>query len=140
MAAPQATAKPQAKPATGWPELVQQLPVSGAARELARNAELKSREGSTFELVVPKAKGYLAERSYVDKLKAALEQQLGSGVMLKVAAGEVTGVSLASLEAGEREARRAAAAQAVNKDGFVQDLVNIFDAKVVDSTIREDRK
>ena len=140
LAAPQA-AKPQtAKPATGWPELVQQLPVSGAARELARNAELKSREGATFELVVPKAKAYLAERSYVDKLKAALEQQLGSPVTLKVLAGEVTGGSVASLEAGEREARRAAAAQSVNKDGFVQDLVNIFDAKVVDSTIREDRK
>jgi DNA polymerase-3 subunit gamma/tau len=145
LAAPQAAkpqaAKPQAaKPATGWPELVQQLPVSGAARELARNAELKNREGSTFELVVPKAKAYLAERNYVDKLKAALEQQLGSGVTLKVSAGEVSGASVASLEAGEREARRAAAAQAVNKDGFVQDLVNIFDAKVVDSTIRPEGK
>ena len=29
----------------GWPELVQQLPVSGAARELARNAELARRDG-----------------------------------------------------------------------------------------------
>ena len=48
--------------------------------------------------------------------------------------------SVASLEAGEREARRAAAAKAVNSDGFVQDLVNIFDGKVVDSTIREDGK
>ena len=48
----------------------------------------------------------------------------------------VTGGSVASVEAGEREARRAAAAQSVNKDGFVQDLVNYFDAKVVDSTIR----
>ncbi len=35
---------------------------------------------------------------------------------------------------------RAAAAQAVHSDGFVKDLVNLFDAKVVDSTIREDRK
>jgi hypothetical protein len=57
-----------------------------------------------------------------------------------VLAGEATGGSVASLEAGEREARRAAAAQAVNKDGFVQDLVNIFDAKVVDSTIRPEGK
>ena len=137
---PQA-ARPQAgKPATGWPELVQQLPVSGAARELARNAELKQREGSSFDLVVPKAKAYLAERSYVDKLKAALEQHLGGAVVLKVSAGEVAGASLASLEAGEREARRAAAAQSVSKDGFVQDLVNIFDGKIVDSTIREERK
>ncbi|HZO00425.1 MAG TPA: DNA polymerase III subunit gamma/tau [Burkholderiales bacterium] len=134
-----AAAPPAAKPG-GWPELVQQLPVTGAARELARNAELKQREGSSFELVVPKAKAYLAERSYVDKLKVALEQHLGGAVSLKVSAGEVAGASVASLEAGEREARRAAAAQAVKSDGFVQDLVNLFDGKVVDSTIREDRK
>jgi DNA polymerase-3 subunit gamma/tau len=123
-----------------WPELVQQLPVTGAARELARNAELRQREGSNFDLVVPKAKAYLAERNYVDKLKGALEQQLGTPVALKVAVGEVAGGSVASLEAGEREARRAAAAQAVQSDGFVQDLVNMFDGKVVDSTIRPDGK
>ncbi|HEX7217659.1 MAG TPA: DNA polymerase III subunit gamma/tau [Burkholderiales bacterium] len=137
---PAAKAQPSAKPASGWPELVQQLPVSGAARELARNAELKNRDGSSFELAVPKAKAYLAERSYVDKLKSALEQHLGAPVSIKVTAGEVGGASVASIEAGEREARRAAAAKAVNSDGFVQDLVNIFDGKVVDSTIREDRK
>ena len=119
---------------------MQQLPVTGAARELARNAELRRREGSSFELVVPKAKAYLAERSYVDKLKAALEQHLGGAVSLKVSAGEVAGGSVASLEAGERDARRAAAAQAVQSDGFVQDLVNLFDGKVVDSTIRQTEK
>ena len=119
---------------------MQQLPVTGAARELARNAELGRRDGPLFELVVPKGKAYLAERSYVDKLKAALEQHLGSAVSVKVAVGEVAGASAAALEAGEREARRAAAAQAVQGDGFVQDLVNMFDGKVVDSTIREDRK
>jgi DNA polymerase III subunit gamma/tau len=124
----------------GWPELVQALPVSGAARELARNAELRRREGSSFELVVPKAKAYLAERGYADKLKAALEQHLGASVVLKVAVGEGAGGSVASLEAGEREARRAAATQAVKGDGFVQDLVNMFDGKIDDSTIRPEGK
>ena len=90
--------------------------------------------------MVPKAKAYLAERSYVDKLKAALEQHLGGAVSLKVSVGEVAGGSVASLEAGERDARRAAAAQAVKSDGFVQDLVNMFDGKIVDSTIRPEGK
>jgi DNA polymerase-3 subunit gamma/tau len=135
---PRAAQKPEVD--AGWPQLIQQLPVTGAARELGRNSELKQRNGSTFELVVPKGKSYLAERTYVDKLKAALEQHLGGAVVLKVAVGEVAGTTAAALEAGERDAKRAAAAQAVQTDGFVQDLVNIFDGKVVDSTIREDRK
>jgi DNA polymerase-3 subunit gamma/tau len=119
---------------------VQQLALTGAARELARNAELQRREGSVFDLVVPKAKAYLVERTYSDKLKAALEQHVGSAVTVKVSIGESTGASAAAIEAGEREARRAAAAQSVQSDGFVKDLVNLFDAKVVDSSIKEERK
>src|ERR1700741_4577801 len=61
-AKPASVPKPaaSASKSSGWPELVQQLAVSGAARELARNAELTRRDGSSFELVVPKAKAYLA--------------------------------------------------------------------------------
>ena len=59
---------------------------------------------------------------------------------MKVSLGEVSGASAAAIEAGERDAARAAATQAVQSDGFVKDLVNLFDAKVVDSTIREERK
>jgi len=124
----------------GWPELVAQLPVAGAARELARNAELARRDGSSFELRVPKAKAYLAERNYADKLKSALESHLGAAVTVKVTLGEASGTSAAALEAGEREARHAAAVQSVQADGFVKELVNLFDAKVVDSTIKEERK
>jgi DNA polymerase-3 subunit gamma/tau len=126
--------------ASDWPQLAQQLPVTGAARELARNAELQRRENGVFDFVVPRSKAYLAERNYVDKLKAALDQHLGTPVRVNVSVGEVAGVTAASLEAGEREARRAEAVKAVQGDGFVQDLVNLFDAKVVDSTIREKGK
>jgi len=131
---------PGAAAAGGWPELVQRLTLAGAARELARNAELARREGNAFELLVPKSKAYLAERQYTEKLKAALEQHLGAAASIKVSVGEPAGTSAAALEANEREARRAAAAHAVHTDGFVKDLVNLFDGKVVDSTIREERK
>jgi len=136
-AAPVKAGPTQSAGTQGWPELVQQLPVAGAARELARNAELARREGNSFELVVPKAKAYLAERGYQEKLKSALEQHLSGQVVVKVTVGDVAGASPAALEASEREARRNAAAQSVQSDGFVKDLVNLFDAKVVDSSIRE---
>ena len=123
-----------------WAGLAAQLQVTGAARELARNAELRSREQNIFELVVPKAKAFLADRVHSDKLKAALEQHLGSAVTVKVSVGDVSGASAAAIEAGDRDARRAAATQAVQSDGFVKDLVNLFDGKVVDSTIRENQK
>ena len=123
-----------------WPQLVQSLQVTGAARELARNAELKRREGSLFELVVPKSKAYLSERNYQEKLKAALEQHLGSPVTIKLSVGDTGGATAAAIEAGERDAAKAAATQAVQKDGFVNDLVNMLDGKVVDSSIRQEGK
>jgi DNA polymerase-3 subunit gamma/tau len=127
-------------PASDWPQLAQQLPITGAARELARNAELRHRDNNVFDFVVPKAKGYLVERNYQEKLKMALEQHLGGTVTVKVSIGEVVGVTAAAIEAGDRGARQAEATQAVHADGFVKDLVNLFDGKVVDSTIRENQK
>ncbi len=146
-AVPVPRAKPKAgaaadgpgKTSTGegfWPELVQKLQVTGAARELARYAELARHDGTAFELMVPKSKAYLAEKSYQDKLRAALEQHFGARATVKVAVGQVKGISTAAIEAGEREIRQAEAARAVQGDPFVQDLVKLCDAKVVDSSIR----
>jgi hypothetical protein len=53
-----------------------------------------------------------------------------------VTAGEASAPTAARLEASEREARRAQAAQAVQGDRFVQELVDIFDAKVVSSSVK----
>ena len=86
------TLKPAAK-ASDWPQLVREITVTGAARELARNAELQRQESGVYDLVVPKAKAYLAERTYVDKLKAALDQHLGTAVRVIVSVGEVSGAS-----------------------------------------------
>jgi DNA polymerase-3 subunit gamma/tau len=123
-----------------WAEIARQLPVTGAARELARNAELRASEGGVFDLVVPKAKAYLADRAYQDKLKAALEAHLGGKVTVKVSVGETAGASAAAIENGERSARQAEATRAVQSDGFVQDLVNLFDGKVVNTNPRQTEK
>jgi DNA polymerase-3 subunit gamma/tau len=139
--APLASSPAPSKSTAGeWPQLAQQLSVTGATRELARNAELRSREGNIFDLVVPKAKAYLADRGYQEKLKAALEKHLGHPVTVKVAVGEIAGATAAAIEAETRDARQADAVRAVQSDGFVKDLVNLFDGKVVDSTIRDDQK
>ena len=118
-----------------WTEIVRQLPVTGAVRELARNSVLARRTESGIELVVPRSMAHLAERSYQDKLKAALEQHFGRPLALKAVAGDTPAATPATIEAGDKAARRADAARKVQEDPFVQNLVDIFDAKVVDSTI-----
>ena len=119
-----------------WPELVRQLQVTGAARELARNSALSRHADGVIELVVPKSMSHLAERNYQEKLKAALEQRFGRQIVLKVTPGDAAAATAAAIETEDREARRADAARAVQGDRFVKDLVDMFDAKVVGSSVR----
>ncbi len=123
-----------------WPRLSAQLALTGVARERARHAELVRVDGGLFELAIPKSMTHLSDRTYQEKLRAALENHLGRAVRVRVTVGEVRGASAAALEAGEREARHAAAARNVNGDRFVQDLINLFDGRIVESSIREQRK
>jgi len=122
-----------------WPGLVGRLALSGGARELARHAELKGSSAGAFELAVPKAMAHLAGESYRENLQAALAAHFGRPAQLRIAVGETRGASAAALEAADRSARKAEAARAVQGDSFVQDLVNLFDARVVDSTIKDKR-
>jgi DNA polymerase-3 subunit gamma/tau len=138
---PQAKPAPQASAFDGdWPALVLQLPLSGAPKELARNSELRGNADGVFDLVVPKAMAHLSGDAYREQLQSALVAKLGKPVKVRVAMGEVRGATAASLDAAERGAKKAEASRAVKGDSFVQDLVNLFDGRVVDSTIREKQR
>jgi hypothetical protein len=97
---------------------------------------LARHEPGQFELAVPKSKAYLADPGYRDKLKAGLERHFGSGISLKVTVGEATGTTAAKIESQAQETRRADAVRTVQGDRFVQDLVNIFDGKIVNSGVK----
>jgi DNA polymerase-3 subunit gamma/tau len=114
--------------------------LSGGAKELARNTELKSHANGVFELTLQKTMAHLAGDAYTEKLQAALTAHLGRTVRLRVRPGEVQGATAAAQENAEKGARRAEAARAVQGDKFVQELVNLFDGRVVDSTIREKQR
>ena len=123
-----------------WAALVQQLPLSGGAKELARNTELTRHENGAFELTLQKTMAHLAGDSYREKLQAALAAHFGRPIRLQVTAGDIRGATVAAVESAEKGARRAEAVRAVQGDKFVQELVNLFDGRVVDSTIREKQR
>ena len=123
-----------------WAALVQKLPLSGGAKELARNTELKGHGNGVFELVVQKTMAHLAGESYKETLQAVLAAYFGRSVKVRVAPGETRGATAASLEDTEKGARHADALRALQGDNFVQELVNLFDGRVVDSTIREKQR
>jgi DNA polymerase-3 subunit gamma/tau len=103
---------------------------------LAQHCELRSYDGRCLELVVPEEHRHLGEKQFVDKLRQALRTALGETTELRLGVGSATGNSLAAVEERERRERQAGAVEAIEKDGFVRDLVEHFDARLIESSIR----
>jgi DNA polymerase III subunit gamma/tau len=113
-----------------WPAVARALRVTGAAKQLAERSELVAFEGDALELTVGTESRALADKAYVDKLKAALAEHFGRPLALTVKVGPVNGRSAAAIAEGERRAREDLANARMDADPFVQELVAGFDATV----------
>ena len=108
-----------------WPRLANALNLGGVAKQLAQASELQRFDGESIELCVPPAAKHLAEKGFQDKLRAALQEHFGKPVRLTVRIGETGG-----------NTARDRAAAAISQDAFVRDLVENFDATIVESSIK----
>ena len=119
-----------------WPALVERMNLSGMAGMVARHGELASFENNHLELTVPESQRMYAEKPYQDKLKAELQQHFGPGLRLTVRVGATEGTSIAAARSREQAKRQASAAESIEEDPFVRDLVRDLGAEVVSSSIR----
>jgi DNA polymerase-3 subunit gamma/tau len=119
-----------------WPALVGKLKLGGMAKMLAQHCELKSASAGRFDLRVPEEHKHLLEKAYQERLKAAISEHFGQPWRLDFALGAVTGVTPAVLESRDKQAKQAEAIASIEQDTFVRELVETFDAKVVESSIK----
>ena len=103
---------------------------------LAQHSEVKYFSPEEIELCVPEIQRQLMDKSYQERLQAALREHLGKPVRLKVSVGVITGMSLAELENREKQERQSQATAAIESDPFVRELVENFDAKLIVSSIK----
>jgi DNA polymerase-3 subunit gamma/tau len=139
-AKPAAAAAQVAKPAIpfegNWPAFIEKLNLSGMAGMAARYGELAAFENNHLELVVPESHRMYSERTYVEKLKAELVPHFGASFRLTVRVGSTAGTSVAAAKSREMAARQANAAEAIEEDPFVRELVRDLGAEVVPSSIK----
>lgn len=119
-----------------WPALVAQLKLGGMAKMLAQHCELASYSSGGLELRIPEPHKHLLEKSYQEKLKLALYDYFGERIPVTFAIGNGSGNSPAERDHREKQERQMRAIQAIEKDPFVRELVENFDAKVIDSSIK----
>jgi DNA polymerase III subunit gamma/tau len=141
-AAAAATAQGAKKNATraAWSEIIGELGLTGMARMLAQHCELVRHDETGMELCVARAHERLLDKPYQDKLKAALAQYFGGALRVTIGVGE-SGSGSGSNSPAEIANRRKQQLQAqaiaeIEQDPFVRDLVENFDARVIDSTIK----
>jgi DNA polymerase-3 subunit gamma/tau len=119
-----------------WKAVTGRLKLSGMARMLAQHCEFVRRDGQLIELKIGKAHEHLLDKPYQDRLRSALEEALGDPVRLQITLAESAGNSPAQQLERDRQHRQAQAIAEIEKDPFVRELVDDFDAKVVESTIK----
>jgi DNA polymerase-3 subunit gamma/tau len=130
---------PQEKSASfagDWHSLVNQLKLGGMAKMLAQHCELKSFDNGLLELCVPQVHRHLMDKPYQDKLKAAVTEHFAEPVRLSITEGSVTGDTPAQIENREKQEKQSLAVAAIEQDPFVRTLVENFDAKVIESSIK----
>ena len=121
---------------TTWTEIVEHLGVTGMTRMLAQHCELVRRDAQRIELNLPRAHERLLEKTYQERLKAALRARLGAGVHVSIKVGESQGTSPVDVAERDRQRSHARAIAEIEQDPFVRDLVENFDARVNETSIK----
>ncbi|MFA7240946.1 MAG: DNA polymerase III subunit gamma/tau [Sulfuricellaceae bacterium] len=119
-----------------WPALVARLKLGGMAKMLAQHCELKSWDGDTLALCVPEEHRHLTEKSYQEKLKTTVGEHFGQSIKIDIALGQVTGMTPAQIGNREKQVRQAEAVASIEQDPFVREMLDTFDAQVIESSIK----
>ncbi|MEO6146804.1 MAG: DNA polymerase III subunit gamma/tau [Sulfuriferula sp.] len=122
-----------------WAALVTTLKLGGQARMLAVHSELESSAGDCLQLRVPVAHKHLADKSYQDKLREAISAHFGRPMRLQISLAEGEANTPVRQQNEARAARQSEAEAVIAADPFVQDVMQQFDARIVEikSTAKE---
>ena len=118
-----------------WLQVVSELKLGGMAKMLADCCELVSHHAGEVLLRISEADKHLLDSGYQDKLISTLRERHGSNLKVKFEIGAEAAQTPQQVRTRERDARQAKAMAAIESDPFIRDLVEHFDAKVVESTI-----
>ena len=119
-----------------WHQIVAALSVSGLARELAQNCELRQLTEGLCVLRLSPKQGHLQMKPNPDRLQQALAEYLGRPVQLRIELGENEVDTPAATAGRQRQEQQERAATAIAEDGFVRDMIDTLGASVVESSIK----
>ncbi len=136
-----ATSVDAAFAAGDWRGVVQALGLGGLVRELAQHCEWVEygNDGSgngALKLRLSDTHRHLLETSRADRLQDQLAAALGKPLRLRIDLGAIAGETPAQRDEVERRARHATAVAALERDPLVRELIERFDATLVEASVK----
>ena len=124
-----------------WHAILAALGVGGMARELAqhcmlRRAAVAGTDKAKVTLAISPTHRHLLMKPAQDKLQQALTDYYGQPVRLHIDVEAVAGDTPASVAQKRRQARQAQAVAAIEQDEFVREAIDLFDATLIESSIK----
>jgi DNA polymerase-3 subunit gamma/tau len=121
---------------TDWMGIVDTLAIDGAARQLAENCALESRTPFELALSLDQRNEHLLTEQLKSRLLNALEDRLGKGLKVRFTIREQAGETVAVRDAKRAEQNMQQARTTIQSDPNVQELVDLFGAKVDPESIQ----
>lgn len=118
-----------------WERDFRSLGIVGMPGELASHGALEIRD-KTAVLVVDEGHARLLNARHEDKILAGLRKRFGDALQLRVEPGSPGPHTPAAWEEARRRQRQQAAEEAIHNDPLVHAIVERFDARVVEESIR----
>jgi len=119
-----------------WHATLAVLKVSGMARELAQHCELRDLAGARMVLRLSPTHRHLLMKPAQDKLQQALAEHFGRPLQLAIELAEGAGDTPAAAAQRDRRARMDRAIESVEQDAFVREVIEMFDATLIESSIK----
>jgi DNA polymerase-3 subunit gamma/tau len=119
-----------------WQEIVSALQVSGLARTLAQHCELRELGDAVCCLRLAPAHSHLQMKPAPERLQQALIDYFKRPVQLKIELGNNETDTPAVAAGRERQERQERAIASIEQDSFVRDVIDSFDASLVESSIK----
>lgn len=118
-----------------WRQLLADMQLSGMVRELAQNCELVESVGDRFELCLSPIHRHLQTRQAQDRLQQAIERVTGNPCRLIVTLADPGAETPAAQSARVRREGHDAAVEAIESDSNVRELIELFDATVIEPSV-----
>ena len=119
-----------------WPEIIEQLGLSGVVKVLATHCEMKSNENNEFNLVIANEHESLMSETTVAKLTQSLKEKFGEASKLSISIIADMIDSPAQQIRDEEVEKMNQAESSLEEDAFVKALKQDFQAEIVPGSIQ----